>query len=176
MSQIRECAHYLKNGRIQKFLAAAPKLRILGLHFDSVVKRSIKGVPADLSYIVGKHHWEHLADVTLSFLSSTPEYLIDFCESHAMTLKRLVISRISLAEGSLKNMRRLLHIKQVRICGRLKATDECWDFPVISTNGETTMSHVVQEYLLQSGNGPLLDLKQYIDLNKVEVEGLQHSK
>ena len=175
--EISECAEYLKDGRLQKFLAAAPNLRLLDLRFHSIISSLIEGFPADLSYVVGKHRWERLADVTLSFLSSTAEDLTGFCESHAMTLQRLVISKISLFEGSwlptFQKIRRLLRLQRVRICGRLEALDECWDFPAIRTRGETTMSRVVQEYLLQGGDGPLLDLKQYIDLSKVELNELR---
>lgn len=173
-SQIQECAEYLKNGRLQELLAAAPNLKLLDLQFDSAIPSSIRGCPADVSYAVGKHKWEFLADVTLSFLSSRAKDLIRFFETHAVTLRRLAISRIILVEGSWlstsQEMRRLLRLKEVRICGRLEASDERWNFAMLETRGETTMGRVVQEYLLEGGDGPLLDLNQYTDLNKAELE------
>ena len=175
--EIRECAKYLKNGRLQEFLAAAPNLEILDLRFDSAIPSSIRGYPADLSYVVGMQKWEFLADVTLSFFSSRAEDLVGFCEIHAGTMQRLAISKIILVEGSwlstFQKMRRLLHLKEVRIRGRLEAFNECWTFAMMETRGETTMSRVVQEYLLQGGDGPLLDLEQYTDLSKDELKELK---
>lgn len=174
--EIQECAEYLKNGRLQELLAAAPNLKLLDLQFDSAIPSPIRGCPADVSYAVGKHKWEFLADVTLSFLSSRAKDLIRFFETHAVTLRRLAISKIILVEGSwlstFQEMRRLLRLKEVRICDRLEASDECWNFAMLETRGETTMGRVVQEYLLEGGDGPLLDLNQYTDLNKAELEEL----
>lgn len=175
--EIRECAGYLKTGRLKDFLTAAPNLRLLDLRFDSAIPSEIRGFPADLSDVVGKYKWDFLADVTLSFMSSRAEDLIGFCESHAMTLRRLAISKISLVDGSwlcmFQKMRRLLRLQQVRICGHLEALGEFWRFPMLETRGQTTMSRVVQKYLLQGGHGPLLDLNQYTNLNKVELEELK---
>ena len=175
--EIQECAEYLKNGRLQELLAAAPNLKLLDLQFDSAIPSFIPGCPADVSFTVGKHKWEFLADVTLSFLSSRAEDLIGFFETHAVTLRTPAISKIILVEGSwlstFQEMRRLLRLKKARICGRLEASDECWNFAMLETRGETTMGRVVQEYLLQGGDGPLLDLDQYTDLNKVELEELK---
>ena len=175
--EIRECAGYLKTGRLIDFLTAAPNLRLLDLRFDSAIPSKIRGFPADLSYVVGKYKWDCLADVTLSFMSSRAEDLIGFCESHAMTLRRLAISKISLVDGSwlsmFQTMRRLLRLQQVRIYGHLEALGEFWRFPMLETRGQTTMSREVQKYLLQGGHGPLLDLNQYTNLKKVELKELK---
>ena len=176
-SEIRECAGCLQDGRLKDILAAAPNLERLDLKFDSAIPNEIRGCPADLSYVVGKHKWEFLADVTLSFLSSRAEDLVGFCETHAMTLEILAISRIILTEGSwlstFQQMRRLLHLKEVKIRDRLEAFDERWNFVWHKNRGETTMSRVVQEYILQGGDGPLLDLNQYVDLNRAELAELK---
>ena len=99
-SEIRECAGCLQDGRLKDSLAAAPNLKRLDLKFDLAILNEIRGCPADLSYVIGKHKWEFLADVTLSFLSSRAEDLIGFCETHAMTLEKLAISKIILIEDS----------------------------------------------------------------------------
>ncbi|MCJ1260543.1 hypothetical protein MMC22_000405 [Lobaria immixta] len=176
-SEIRECAGNLKNRRVEAFVTAARNLRRLDLRFSSFIPSKIRSFPADLSYVVGNHKWDFLADVTLSFFSSRAEDLIGFCDSHATTLQRLVISRIKLVEGSwlstFQTMRRLLHLQQLSIHGRLEAVDECWDFITIDFPGGTTMGRVVQEYILQGGDGPLLDLEPYIKLNQFELEELK---
>lgn len=165
-SEILECAGYLKNGRLKELLAAAPNLKRLDLRFDSTIPSWIQGCPVDLRYVLGKHKWGCLADVTLSFLGSRAEDLVDFCETHAFTLQRLVMHRISLVEGSwsstFQQMRLLLHLKQVRVRGLFEAFDECWNFAKMGSSVETELGRVVQEYLLEGGDGPLLDLNQYI--------------
>ncbi|MCJ1261127.1 hypothetical protein MMC22_000991 [Lobaria immixta] len=164
-----DCAEYLTNGRLLEFLAAAPNLRLLDLRFDRNDADWLSGSPAELRDAVGKHRWEFLADVTLSVLDSRAEDLVDFCEIHATTLQRLVLNNIQLLQGSwpstFQEMRRLLHLKQVRICGNLRAydLDEDWLFAAMESS-ETTMSGVVQEYLLQGGDGPLLDLSNFESL------------
>lgn len=176
-SKIQGCAACLKDGRFNRILATAPNLRRLDVRFYSAIPTQIPGIPADLSNIVGKHKWEFLAEVTLGFMSSKEEDLVGFCELHAMTLESLVISRIILIKGSwlstFQTMRRLLCLKDVSIYDRLEAVGECWDFPMMGAGGkrcETTMRREVQEYLLQGGDGPLLDLNRYIDLNKGELK------
>ncbi|MCJ1264510.1 hypothetical protein MMC22_004382 [Lobaria immixta] len=177
MEEARDLLRNFDDERLQEFLAAAPNLEMLDLRFDSAIPSSIRGYPADLSYVVGMHKWEFLADVTLSFFSSRAEDLVGFCEIHDRTMQRLAISKIILVEGSwlstFQKMRRLLHLKEVRIRGRLEALNECWTFAMMKTRGETTMSRVVQEYLLQGGDGPLLDLEQYTDLSKDELKELK---
>ncbi|MCJ1270107.1 hypothetical protein MMC22_010001 [Lobaria immixta] len=161
---VYKCARYLMNGRLREFLAAAPNLRLLDVRFDQNVKNDTPGSPAALRYVVGKHKWEFLADVTLSFFDSRDEDLVDFCEIHAMTLQRLVLNEIQLFQGSwpptLQKMRRLLHLKQVRIRGYLRSFEwhENWAFPPMESQEENLMSRAVQGYLLQNGDGPLLDL------------------
>lgn len=177
--EIISCALYLRNGRLREFLAAAPDLKLLDLRFDRRIKKSIPCCPADLRYVVGKDKWEFLADLTLSVFNSREEDLIEFCETHAMTLQRLVINEIQLAEGSwlstFQRMRRLLHLKKARVCGNMEAfeiSNEYWNFPPMTARDETTMSRVVQDYLLQGGDGPLLDLAQYDHLNRFELAEL----
>ncbi|MCJ1264109.1 hypothetical protein MMC22_003980 [Lobaria immixta] len=86
-SEILECAGYLKNGRLKELLAAAPSLKRLDLRFDSTIPSWIQGCPTDLRYVLGKHKWGCLADVTLSFLGSRAEDLVDFCETRLHTAK-----------------------------------------------------------------------------------------
>lgn len=176
-SEIQGCAACLKDGRFNTILATAPNLRRLDVRFYPAIPTQIPGIPADLSNIVGKHKWEFLAEVSLGFMSSKEEDLVRFCELHAMTLESLVMSRIILVKGSwlstFQSMRRLLRLRYVSIYDRLEAVGECWDFPMMGAGGkrsETTMRRKVQEYLLQGGDGPLLDLNQYIDLNKAELK------
>ncbi|MCJ1462342.1 hypothetical protein MMC07_000942 [Pseudocyphellaria aurata] len=170
--EIDACAEYLKNGRLLKFLSAAPNLRGLDLRFDW----SNPNCPTDLKYVVGGHRWEFLADVTLSTFDSTAENLVGFCEKHAMTLQSLVLERIKLVEGSwsptFQKMRRALHLKHVRICGDLEAFeyDENWSFTTMEAQHETSMSRAVQRYLLQGGDGPLLDLSDYEEETDLEAE------
>lgn len=172
--EIHECAEYLKNGRLQEFLDAAPNLRRLDLRFDC----SNPNCPADLRYAVGTHKWEFLADVTLGTFEGRAEDLLGFCKTHAETLRRLVLNEIKLLEGSwsptFQEMRRLLHLTRVGICGTLEAfeTDEYWSFNLIDSGEETVLSRVVQRYLLKGGDGPLLDLSEYSEMTEVEFEEL----
>lgn len=170
--EIEECAEYLKNGRVLDFLAAAPKLRMLDFRFDWCNPNC----PADLRYVVGRHKWEFLADVTLSTLEGRAEDLLGFCETHATTLRELVLDEIKLVEGSwsatFQKMRQLLNLKKVRICGNFEAFefDEVWSFSMIEFGDETMLSRVVERYLLQGGDGPLLDLGEYDGLTELEYE------
>ncbi|MCJ1263786.1 hypothetical protein MMC22_003656 [Lobaria immixta] len=154
--EIRDWAEYLINGRLLELLAAASDLRLLGLRFDWSIPYYGLGYHVALSHAVGRHKWKFLANVTLSVFNSRAEDLVSFCEIHATTLQALALDEILLLRGSwpstFEEMRRLLHLQQVRICGTLRASelDECWLFPM--------MGRVVQEYLLQGGDGPLLDL------------------
>ena len=173
--ETQECANYLKNGRLRDFLAAAPHLRLLDLQFDWSNPNS----PADLRYVVGNHKWDFLEDVTLSTFDSRAEDLLGFCATHAMTLRKLVLDAIILVEGSwpstFQEMRRLLRLEYVRVCGDLEASefDEDWNFTMMESHDETTMSRVVQAYLLQGGDGPLLDLSIYNELTKIELAELE---
>lgn len=175
--ETQECAEYLQNGRLRDFLAAAPNLRLLDLQFDWCNPNC----PADLRYVFGKHKWDFLRDVTLSTFDSRAEDLLSFCETHAMTLRRLVLDEIKLVEGSwpstFQEMRRLLHLEGVRICGDLESSEfgEDWCFTMMESEEDTTMSRDVQEYLLQGGDGPLLDLSQYNELTKLELAALEAS-
>ena len=167
-----ECAEYLRNGRVLEFLAAAPNLRLLELRFGW----STSACSADLRYILGKHKWECLANVTLSMCGSREEELVGFFELHAMTLQMLAINQIQLVEGSwlstFQQMRRLLRLRQVRLCGYMEAFefDEFWIFTMMESSSETTMSRVVRDYILQGGDGPLLDLSGYDELTLLELE------
>lgn len=171
---IQECAEYLKNGRLQEFLDAAPNLRMLDLRFDC----SNPNCPADLRYAVGTHKWEFLADATLGTFESRAEDLLGFCETHAKTLRRLVLNEIKLVEGSwsatFQKMRRLLRLTRVGICGNFEAfeSDEYWSFTFIDSGEETILSRVVQRYLLKGGDGPLLDLSEYSEMTELEWEEL----
>ena len=176
-SKVLECLRYLKDGRVKEFLVAAPKLKLLDLRFDSNFPAWIRHFPVSLGQVVGKHKWEFLADVTLSGLGCRAGDLEGFCATHAMTLRRLVMNRISMDQGSwaltLWRMRRVLHLDEVEIYGHLRAYGsprEDWTFAEMESKGETTMSRVIQEYLLQGGNGPVLDLSQYEDLTFVELQ------
>lgn len=170
-SEIDACADYLRNGRLREFLAAAPNLRKLSLKFDW----SDLTCPADLRDVVGMGKWEFLANVTLSSFDSRAEDLWRFCERHTKTLRRLVLDNIKLLEGSwaptFQEMRRLLHLEQVNIRGDLEAFEfeELWSFSFLWAPDETTMTRAVQEYLLQGGDGPLLDLSEYNTLTAFET-------
>lgn len=172
--EIETCAEYLKNGRVLDFLAAAPKLRMLDFRFDLCNPNCA----ADLRYVVGRHKWEFLADVTLSTLEGRAEDLLGFCETHATTLRQLVLDEIKLVEGSwsatFQKMRQLLNLKKVRICGSLEAFEfqEVWTFSEIEFGDETMLSQVVEKYLLEGGEGPLLDLDEYDGLTELEYEEL----
>lgn len=174
--EILESTGHLQYGDLQDFLAAAPDLRLLDLRFNWSSPNS----SADLRYIVGKHKWEFLADVTLSNFECRAADLVGFCETHAMTLRRLVINEVELFEDSwgptFQKMRRLLHLRQVGIRGILMAFEfgELWPFTRMECRHETTMGRVVQEYLLQGGDGPLLDLAEYDELTDLELEKLEN--
>lgn len=175
--RVLECLRYLKDGRVKKFLVAAPKLKLLDLRFDSNLPTWIRHFPVCLGHVVGKHKWKFLADVTLSRLGCRAGDLERFCATHAMTLRRLVMDQISMDKGSwaftLWRMRRVLHLNEVKIYGHLRAYGsprEDWTFAEMESEGGTTMGRVIQEYLLQGGNGPVLDLSQYDELTVVELQ------
>ena len=169
--EVMQCAQHLwRNERLRKFLAAAPNLRLLDVRFDLKVSRGLPSCIVDLRSVVGTHQWERLADVTLSSFNSREQDIVGFCERHAMTLQKLVINEIWLLQGSwlstYQKMRRLLHLKEAKVRGHTAAYDplnENWDFPSMESPDESPMSRVVQEYLLQGGDGPLLDLSEYDD-------------
>ncbi|MCJ1468997.1 hypothetical protein MMC07_007629 [Pseudocyphellaria aurata] len=171
-----EATTFLEYGYLQDFLAAAPNLRLLDLRFNW----SSPDSGADLRYIVGNHRWEFLADVTLSNFECRAADLVGFCERHAMTLQRLVIDDVELFEDSwaptFQKMRRLLHLQQVKIRGDLMAYEfrERWSFTRMESRHETTMGRVVQEYLLQGGDGPLLDLDEHDKPTDQELENFEN--
>lgn len=164
-SQIPACAEYLKDsGRLQEFVVAAPDLRILDIRFDMENPYP----PAGLRQIVGDFTWHSLHHVAFYILQTTEDELMHFYGRHAGTLSEIVLYTVQLTKGSwpglLQRMRRTLCLKKAKICGKVTSSNpnENFDFgsppELIDDDMEDFLSSVVERYLMEGGDGTLLDL------------------
>lgn len=88
----REC---LTNGRLQTFLASAPDLECLGLHF-----RTRPQIYPTMKDTLGMIHWSSLKAVNLYSMSIYKHDLVGFCERHSHTLKLFSLSHMMLYDTS----------------------------------------------------------------------------
>ena len=169
-SQIPACAEYLKeSGRLQEFVVAAPDLRMLDIRFDMEHPYP----PAGLKQIVGDFTWHSLHHVAIYVLQTIEDELIHFYSRHASTLSEVVLGTIQLTKGSwpglLQRMRKTLCLKKAKIYGVITSSDpvEAFGFGSPPELNDDDLGHVlgsaVERYLLQGGDGALLDLNAILD-------------
>ena len=93
MGTFRQMAHMIQAERhVRDLISSAPDLEYLGVTSSDDL--------ATLDEIIGESYWSSLKAVSLKSLISEPDYLVDFCERHAHTLKDLSLTGMSLYQGS----------------------------------------------------------------------------
>lgn len=123
MIEMPECREYLKNGRLNDFLIAAPGLEDLWLAFNWHVPYN----PFELKYIVGSFTWSSLRNVAFGYLDTAEEEWVAFFVRHSRTLRRIAIKTIRLVTGMwvvvLERMSEVLKLEFADFRGLLMSDD-----------------------------------------------------
>ena len=165
---IPECARYLhETSHLKDFITATPDLERLDINFDFDVPYP----PATLCDSIGTYTWHSLRVAAFAYISTDEDCLAQFFVRHASTLRKLRLETILLTAGSwpplLRFARKTLTLEQACLCGRLSgdvAKEDYWlDIPAGLNGGKRAKIEVMlEEYLLQGGEGPLLDLRALV--------------
>lgn len=171
-SMLPECAKYLhETSHFKDFITSTPALERLDVNFDCDEPYP----PATVCDMVGTFKWHSLRVVSFSYISADADCLAYFFERHADTLRKLRLETISLTEGSwpylLRRARRTLKLEQAALSGRLKSLNPeglyFFDIPAGLNGGKKAkIQVVVEEYLTEGGEGPLLDLHTLVEKHR----------
>ena len=166
---IPKCAQYLhETSHLEDFITATPDLKRLDINFDC----DDPYPPATLCDSIGTFTWHSLRVVAFAYISADEDCLAQFFVRHASTLRKLRLETILLTTGSwpsvLRHARKTLALEQTCICGRLRShvpkADYWLDIPAGLNGGKRAKIEVaVEEYLLEGGEGPLLDLRALVE-------------
>ena len=171
-SMLPECAkHLYETFHLKDFITSTPALERLDVNFDCDEPYP----PATLGYIVGTFKWHSLRVASFSYISTDEDCLAQFFDRHADTLRKLRLETISLNEGSwpslLRHARKTLKLEQAALSGRLKSLEAeevyYFDLPAGLNGGKKAkIQVVVEEYLVEGGEGPLLDLYVLVEKHR----------
>ena len=166
---IPKCAKYLhKTSHLRDFITATPDLERLDINFDC----DDPYPPTTLCDSIGTFTWHSLRVVAFAYISADEDPLAHFFIRHASTLRKLRLETILLSEGSwpslLRDARKTLKLEQACLCGRLSSRlpveDYFLDIPAGLNGGKRAKIEIaLEEYLLQDGEGPLLDLRALVE-------------
>ena len=165
------CNDFLQNYRMCELVSAAKDLKTLSISLD---------VPAatELKYMVGTTTWASLRVVYFEAIRTGEDTIVEFLERHAGTLKKFGLCDIILMEGQgdwtalLPRIREAVKLDEFCANGYWWAEDPyqfwevntCW-YPSDSTGfllgPPDTLSDAVENYVLNGGNCPLLDLDNH---------------
>lgn len=164
--EVPKCREYLKNGRLNDFLIAAPGLEDLSLAFDWYEPYG----PSELKDIVGSFTWSSLRDVAFDNFDTAEEDWVAFFVRHPPTLRRVAINTARLLSGMwvvvLEQMSEVLKLECAVVSGFLIGNNppQQWYFePAIEAEitdlqdqGNKT-GDALGKYLVFGGVCPLLD-------------------
>lgn len=160
---VPECAKVLhETPHFKNFITATPDLERLDINFDCDEPYP----PYTLCDSVGTFTWHSLRVAAFSYMGADEDCLAEFFVRHASTLRKLRLETILLAAGSwpslLRRARKTLTLEQASLSGRLGSPRELiyFDVPAGLNGGKRAkLEVVVEKYLLEGGEGPLLDLQ-----------------
>ena len=166
---VPECAKYLhETSNLKDFVTATRDLERLDLNFDC----DNPCHPATLCDAVGNFRWHSLRVAAFAYISANEDCLAQFFERHAGTLRKIRLDSFLLTTGSwpslLQRARKALKLEQAALSGKLNSADpeEYYYFdlpPGLNGGRRAKVEVVVEEYLVEGGDGPLLDLDALIE-------------
>ena len=167
---VPECATYLhEHSHLTDFVTATPDLERLDINFDCDEPYP----PATLGDIVGTFQWHSLRVAAFAYISADEDCLVQFFDRHASTLRKLRLDTILLTTGSwpslLRSARKTLTLEQAALCGKLSSLNPdvqsfYFDLPPgLNSGKKAKIEAVVEEYLVEGGEGPLLDLHSLVE-------------
>ena len=164
-----DCARCLhETSHLKDFITATPDLERLDINFDCDAPQS----PATLCDSIGTFTWHSLRVAAFAYISADEDCLAQFFVRHASTLRKLRLETILLTTGSwpslLRRARQTLTLEQTCLCGRLRSHDSQEDYWLDSPAGlnggkRAKIEVVLEKYLLEGGEGPLLDLRALVE-------------
>ena len=140
----------LSNGRVLRFLTAAPYLE--RLRFGIYLLAGSWQAPADLVHFVGDFHWTLLVQVTIEEVRVNKNGFMEFLEKHSSTLKSVELRQLVLTDGTWTSifqiMRSMLELDEVGFHGRFADEAGHFAFDILKTVAEDSFRKNVHDYIL----------------------------
>lgn len=160
------CAN-LQHGSLRDFIAAAARLKDLNIGSHPAYRH---WPPIFLAHAVGTRHWQYLERVTFTYLSTSEEDLLRFCDSHAKNMVHFSIIGMTLTTGCwqrvFQHIRKALRLRSVEVSDILSSydlndrynLDKQWGGLEPAVPRKTRLRAAIEAYLLEGGDAAPMNL------------------